>query len=373
MLLHYALVTLGFQAKYFYVEGKDEALEGLLNGTYDICASTEVLESSTFYYETLDYTVPVNEDKPFFIVKEPQTGQRFHSLLLSVCHWSVWGLLSLAFAVVLAVSYLAKYLPRSFVVSPWFISRSTSEGSMLTWSIVITVLLNVYANLLAITLSRPPEASLPFSTVHELSEILAKSECKAVMDRAVAAPGEPIFQVLNPDSTNASLPFDEATRRNFARAFRINPPLYVSSEEELAETVLSHKGCYVGVDFITTKRIYDAKYCGLMFVESDQVPKRPYVYTFRKELTISTALKLYLTQGAAIDLYDKMIEELAIMDRVKCAESTDGADTDPRPLALIQMVDTFWLLIGASAAAGISVFVERYMYGRRRSSSSSGR
>lgn len=357
MLIYKILTALGFSVEFHLAEDNEEVQAGMIAGLYDISATPDVMDVARYMPAALTHTVPVIEEQPMFIVRNSYSGRFTDSMLFAVCEWQVWLVIFATLTAVLTATVLSKMLPKTHFVSPWYVSRKSSRLSKLVWSLGMSIVLGVYGNLLAIVLSNPPEVVLPFRNVEEFSERLAKSECRAVIDKAAASPEEPVYQMLNPDSTNDTrLPFNFATISNMRKAFKANPPFYVSGDEELVEAVLKHS-CYVGLDFKTTRRIYDSKFCGLSFIESDELPKRSYVYTFRKDMKASRLLHTYFTTGDPEEFYMREVKDLAEKERRNCPTEY-RFDPNMSALSFQQLADAFWLLLGMNILSLIAFIVE---------------
>lgn len=146
------------------------------------------------------------------------------------------------------------------------------------WFFIVSILLNLYGNLIAVDLMLPDKVMTPcFDSIMELGEKILSKQCRLAMTEGTKDSTFFADELLQPKH-------NRIWAETFRTAYEKNPPLIVKDREELTEFVMN-SDCLVGVDYFSLEGVnYYDYYCGIKFLYfSDDFASFAFGYYLRSE------------------------------------------------------------------------------------------
>lgn len=237
----------------------------LENDEIDLIGNTRILHSKSIQNETLTQTsVAYHLGIGFFIKSFPV---QITLNPVSRFSWDLWVcIIFLTGSLLFIKKYIfQKYKRASMALSTIFV----------LWSFIMTLIMELYGNLLTTDLITSNEFTTSISDLTDLGRKLVQKECQFIIYEKYLNSDD--FQIIfNPV-------IDKPWARDFKTAFRINPPITINNKEDLLPFV-RNSSCLIGLDFVSYDLSLFDNLCGIKVkIFPDDIPFMPYVYYHRLE------------------------------------------------------------------------------------------
>lgn len=198
----------------------------LVTNEIDVIGNTLPLDRNNVMNETVLHTPPSNTLSIGFFTKfQPVTA---HIDPFSTFDWDFWICISM-FTILLVI--IKKFFTKSTSVKLFFV----------LWSLVLTLITEMYGNLLTADLLTSKDIRTSFEDLADLGQKLVRRECRLVVYYKYV--DIPEYQIIfNPHH-------EKVWAENFRLASRSNPPILISNKEDMYPLV-RNSNCVVGLDFV---------------------------------------------------------------------------------------------------------------------------
>lgn len=290
----------------------EELPSALLNQSIDIMGASETLSADSDYAECCKPTTYMSVERPTYYVRTPDTSKAGFSML-SVFSWEIWTVCLVAFLLAHSFKYVANlFQPKSKTSHFWptYILSSGLLTECLSF-LILSVLLNVYANILAIGFaSHSVNVQLPFTDLKSLAQLWFDGKCSISTYDYMIEEMTAVF----PHADRANL---SKLNQKLVKARELYPPTIVNVddyEQFLGWIVQNKTQCLVHLDYETRRHTFSAMFNNtITAIIDNESPRKGYAYYYRKTLnqTIQSIIDLAFAAGSAADNYDKTIATMA--------------------------------------------------------------
>lgn len=218
-----------------------------------------------------------------FFVKSPKESKIVNPIFSF--SWDLW----------LCIIFLTAFLHLGYqLISTRFrLTFLTSHFTYILWSIITTLLMEMYSNVITTDLITKIEGSPLFNDLMDLGRKLLSKECRLVINSQYIIYNSTIKKtVVNPQH-------NQSWAEMFRAAYTVNYPIVVENSTDLFHFV-RNSSCVVGLDYVGYDKTLYGSLCGIdvkMFPE--EILYRPYVYyhnldmlqTFINDIFISDAIR----------------------------------------------------------------------------------
>ncbi len=227
-----------------------------------------------------------------------------------------------------------------------------NHGSVMqvVWALTLSVILGVFANLMAIGLVQPSRVrTVPFQTLAELGDKLLDKSCRFVLPTKHIEGEEFMDTIIN--ATH-----NRPWAKSFRKAYINNSPRLTSDRDETMEILVNNTdlSCWVTLDYTTMETYYKSRYCDIRFLSfPEEIKGRGYVFYYKEK-------RLFSPQIETVMATDSLMAYVHYLEKKYYSKPFPPKCLDRRvrvePLPFYKVKECFYVF-AAGMALNLSLFL----------------
>lgn len=350
-VLYNQLLSCGFRIQFNDVKNYTNGFKMLENGDLDLITSVDNLKTASLLSD-FDITSPMFEDHSVFVLDDSKTKKLTPNLLLYMCPWSVWLLVSVTLISVLLYKYLHRAIAKWLRLKEHTGKNFSEQLPLILWSLAFGIFCEFFQNNLSITLASTISPSIPFSNTETFLNSLTTHRCEIFLLRKQEDYWEVFFQTEGP------------LFEGFRRMMENKRVKIIENETEGIQTI-RESDCNVALATSTDFILLEAEYGKLKMVRLHELPINQYVLHFRKNSKYKKQFGLINTFGSTDDQYYREVSKTAEKLRQMNPQRETSDKKRFTSLTMSHLYSGFMILFFGLVISSITLFYDlmcNYLY-----------